>query len=150
VTSGDIQLFVAGDYVGAKFKCRVSGILSVLEADMKHARNLTMSAKELDRLEIIGRVVERANLTLQDRLVKELRLRHISTPAAGNDYLSEFCVNYNQRFGREPQSAHDAHLPLCDQEYKRVMYLVKPGSGTLALAGERCCVHEYYVGQDPK
>jgi hypothetical protein len=100
--------------------------------------------------------------------VKELRLRHISTPAVGNDYLPEFCVDYNHRFGREPQSAHNAHRPLRDQDdlgliftrqdqrkisknltfqYKRVMYLVKPGSETLALAGERCCVHEYRDGR---
>jgi len=35
--------------VGAKCKCRVSGTLSCLEADMKEAGNLKMSAKELDR-----------------------------------------------------------------------------------------------------
>ena len=34
--------------------------------------------------------VERAHLTLQDRLVKELRLRSISTLEAGNTYLPEF------------------------------------------------------------
>ncbi len=33
--------------------------MSVLEADMKDAGNLTMSTRELDRLEIIGRVLER-------------------------------------------------------------------------------------------
>ncbi len=33
--------------------------MSVLEADMKQAGNLTMSVRELDRLEIIGRVAER-------------------------------------------------------------------------------------------
>jgi hypothetical protein len=33
--------------------------VSVLEADMSDARNLTMSTKELDRLEVIGRVLER-------------------------------------------------------------------------------------------
>ena len=41
--------------------------MSVLEADMSDARNLTMSTKELDRLEIIRRVLERrerAHLTL--------------------------------------------------------------------------------------
>ena len=48
--------------------------------------------------------VERAHLTLQDRLVKELRLRSISTPEAGNAYLPVFRADYNQRFGREPLS----------------------------------------------
>ena len=37
----------------------VGRTLSVLEADMRDAETLTMSAKELDRWEIIGRVVER-------------------------------------------------------------------------------------------
>jgi mRNA-degrading endonuclease HigB of HigAB toxin-antitoxin module len=46
--------------------------------------------------------VERAHLTLQDRLVKELRLREISMPEAGNAYLPEFQADYNGRFGREP------------------------------------------------
>jgi hypothetical protein len=111
--------------------------------------------------------VERAHLTLQDRLVKELRLRSISTSEAGNAYLPLFRADYNQRFGREPVSPHDAHRPLRDDEdldliftwqeerklsrnltinYKRVMYLVEPGPETQTLAGQRCRVHEYEDG----
>jgi len=111
--------------------------------------------------------VERAHLTLQDRLVKELRLRLISTPEAGNAYLPEFRADYNRRFAREPLSSHDAHRPLRDDEdldliftwqserklaqnltfnYKRVMYLVESGPETLPLAGKRCRVHEYEDG----
>jgi hypothetical protein len=44
--------------------------------------------------------VERMNKTLQDRLVKELRLRAVSTMDAGNAFLPEFMADYNQRFGR--------------------------------------------------
>ena len=33
--------------------------MSVRETDMDGARTLTMSVKELDRLEVLGRVVER-------------------------------------------------------------------------------------------
>ncbi len=112
--------------------------------------------------------VERAHLTLQDRLVKELRLRGISTPEAGNTYLPEFRADYNQRFGREPLSPHDAHRPVRDDEdldriftwqeerklsknltlsYRRVTYLVEPGPETLLLAGERCRVHEHEDGR---
>ncbi len=112
--------------------------------------------------------VERAHLTLQDRLVKELRLQSISTPEAGNAYLPEFLADYNQRFGCEPLSPHDAHRPLRDDEdldliftwqekrklsknltinYKRVLYLVESGPETLALAGERCRVHEHEDGR---
>jgi transposase len=56
--------------------------------------------------------VERANQTLQDRLPKELRLRGISTPPAGNAYLPEFLDDFNRRFAVSPRSTHDAHRPL--------------------------------------
>ena len=60
--------------------------------------------------------VERANETLQDRLVKEMRLRGISDLQAGNAYLPEFREDYNRRFGVLPRSQHDAHRPLLTQE----------------------------------
>ena len=56
--------------------------------------------------------VERANQTLQDRLVKELRLREIDTIDTANRFLGAFMADYNQRFAVEPQSAQDAHRPL--------------------------------------
>ena len=56
--------------------------------------------------------VERANQTLQDRLVKELRLRGISDMVAGNAYLPEFRADFNRRFAVPPRSKHDAHRPL--------------------------------------
>jgi transposase len=56
--------------------------------------------------------IERANQTLQDRLVKELRLRSISDIAAGNAYLPEFRADFNRRFAVLPRSTHDAHRPL--------------------------------------
>lgn len=60
--------------------------------------------------------VERANQTLQDRLVKELRLRNLSTIEAGNQYLSEFREDFNRRFAVPPRSTHDAHRPLLKTE----------------------------------
>ena len=60
--------------------------------------------------------VERVNLTLQDRLVKELRLRGISTIAAANAYAPEFREDFNRRFAVVPASEHDAHRPLVAQE----------------------------------
>jgi hypothetical protein len=60
--------------------------------------------------------VERAHQTLQDRLVKELRLRDISTRDAANAYAPAFMEDYNRRFGREPQSTHDAHRSLLPHE----------------------------------
>src|SRR5882757_4749854 len=60
--------------------------------------------------------VERAHLTLQDRLVKELRLRGISTVAAANAYAPAFMATYNARFAKPPRSSFDAHRPLRDDE----------------------------------
>jgi transposase len=60
--------------------------------------------------------VERAHLTLQDRLVKELRLRDISTIAAANAFACVFMAAYNARFAKPPRSAYDAHRPLRDDE----------------------------------
>jgi transposase len=56
--------------------------------------------------------VERANQTLQDRLVKELRLRSICSMAEANAYLPEFVADFNRRFAVAPRSAEDAHRPL--------------------------------------
>lgn len=56
--------------------------------------------------------VERANKTLQDRLVKELRLRGISDINAANAFAAEFIADYNRRFAKPPQSPTDAHRPV--------------------------------------
>jgi transposase len=60
--------------------------------------------------------IERANQTLQDRLVKELRLCGISDMEAGNAYLPEFREDFNRRFAVLPRSHHDAHRPLLKTE----------------------------------
>jgi transposase len=60
--------------------------------------------------------VERANLTLQDRLVKELRLRGIQTMEAANAWAPAFMAAYNARFAKPPRSTFDAHRPLRDDE----------------------------------
>jgi transposase len=60
--------------------------------------------------------IERANQTLQDRLVKELRLRGISDMEAGNAYLPEFRQDFNRRFAVLPRSSHDTHRPLLKTE----------------------------------
>ena len=56
--------------------------------------------------------VERANGTLQDRLVKELRLRGLHDPVAAAPFLPEFMADYNRRFAKPPAVAYDAHRPL--------------------------------------
>jgi transposase len=53
--------------------------------------------------------VERAHLTLQDRLVKELRLEGISSIEAANAFMPSFINDYNKRFAKEPRNTHNAH-----------------------------------------
>jgi transposase len=56
--------------------------------------------------------VERANLTFQDRLVKELRLQRINTYQEANAFLPKFVAVYNRKFAVLPRSTEDAHAPL--------------------------------------
>jgi len=56
--------------------------------------------------------VERANKTLQDRLIKEMRLKGVSNIEEGNAFLEGFISEYNRRFSVEPASTNDAHKPL--------------------------------------
>jgi hypothetical protein len=56
--------------------------------------------------------IERAFGTLQDRLVKELRLAGIATIEAANNWLPGFIGAYNKRFGRAPANPKNLHRPL--------------------------------------
>jgi transposase len=112
--------------------------------------------------------VERANKTLQDRLVKELRLRGICTMEDANGYLPEFAQDYNRRFGRVARNDHDAHRPLLERDclddiftwqeerrvtaqltvhHKRTMYLLEPTPEAKAAARKRVTVVEYEDGR---
>lgn len=56
--------------------------------------------------------VERANRTLQDRLVKELRLAGIADMEAGNAFLPGFMDRYNARFAKVPRRPDNLHRAL--------------------------------------
>jgi len=56
--------------------------------------------------------IERAFATLQDRLVKELRLASVSTLAEANRFLDGYLVRFNAQFEREPKELEDLHRPL--------------------------------------
>ena len=65
--------------------------------------------------------VERLFGTLQDRLIKELRLRNISTTVEANHYLdTEFIPRFNQRFAVEPQSPVNLHRELTSAEHTQL------------------------------
>lgn len=56
--------------------------------------------------------VERAHLTLQDRLVKELRFKGISCMDDANAFAEEFIADYNRRFAKVPRHDFDVHRSL--------------------------------------
>ena len=74
--------------------------------------------------------IERTNGILQDRLVKELREKDISTIEEANLYLPTFIEEYNKRFGKVPASPFNAHHGLehnqnldeilCNKETRRI------------------------------
>jgi len=75
--------------------------------------------------------VERSFQTLQDRLVKALRLEGIASLAAANAFLPRFLARYNTRFARAPLDSRDAHRPvgmpperldwLCCEQFPRTL-----------------------------
>ena len=112
--------------------------------------------------------VERVNGTLQDRLVKALRLAGISTIEQANQFLQrEFLPRHNRRFGVRAASAIDVHrkVPLglvlgeilCVQEqrtvgcdwcvaYRQQVLQLDKRHEKMALAGRRITVLEMAWG----
>jgi hypothetical protein len=112
--------------------------------------------------------VERANQTLQDRLVKELRLQGIDTIDAANAYASEFIADFNTRFGKPPRNPKDMHRPLANHEnldgamcrkevrtlsqsltlrYDKVLFILEPTEISRPLAGQKVIVCDYPDGR---
>jgi transposase len=60
--------------------------------------------------------IERLFGTLQDRLIKEMRLAGIRTMAAANDFLDGYLPRYNQRFAVPPAQPGDLHRPVTTGE----------------------------------
>jgi transposase len=112
--------------------------------------------------------VERAHHTLQDRLVKELRLAGISTLEAANAFLPTFMADYNARFAKPPASKHDLHRPLntardlddilCWRErrqvshqlvvnYNRMKLMLRSNPVTTRLAGKTVDIYDFPDGR---
>jgi len=78
--------------------------------------------------------VERAHLTLQDRLVKELRLRKITTPETANAFAAESIVDYNRRFAKEPRHDFNVHRALdADDNLDLILTWREPGRVSKSL-----------------
>jgi len=111
---------------------------------------------------------ERANGTLQGRLVNELRVAGIRTPAAANRYLRErFIPDFNATFGRTPADptsafvpvgAHDLDQILCHEEERvvardntvhldGVVLQIDKQRGRRTCAGLRVLVRRHLSGQ---
>ncbi len=61
--------------------------------------------------------IERLFQTLQDRLVKEMRLANIKSPEEGNRFLRKiFIPKFNERFTVEPSKNGNVHKPLHKEE----------------------------------
>ena len=96
-------------------------VFRVAKKDAKGGQGMTQFGRALSELNIEilcanssqakGRV-ERMNRTLQDRLVKELRLAGITDMEAGNAFLPGFMEHHNGRFALTPARSGDLHRPM--------------------------------------
>jgi Winged helix-turn helix len=112
--------------------------------------------------------VERAHKTLQDRLVKELRLAGVCTLAEGNALLPAFMADYNARFAKPPANQKNLHRPLgagddlddafawkeertlsraLTLQYDKVMFILEPVEQAKAAIGKRVTVVDYPDGR---
>ena len=69
--------------------------------------------------------VERANETLQARLIKELREKDICSMEQGNNFMDEYTEVYNEKFGIEPYSSENAHLNVLPSHKLDQMFMLK-------------------------
>ncbi len=111
--------------------------------------------------------VERVNKTLQDRLVKEMRLEGIDTMREANEYLPTFIEQFNAKFAKEPVSPTDLHRSLTELDqldeilswqedrtvshsltvqYDRVVYLLEPTGIAKDLQRKKIRVYDYPDG----
>jgi Winged helix-turn helix len=112
--------------------------------------------------------VERSFGTLQDRLVKEMRLGGVSTIEAANAFLPGFLDSHNARFAKEPATDRDAHRALPEGtvlddvfawkeertvtlnltlQYDKVLFLLEANAITRPLARKRVTVLDYPDGR---
>jgi transposase len=153
------------------------GVFRVNRPDAARGDGMTQFGRALHELdvEIIcasspqakGRV-ERAHKTLQDRLVKELRLAGVRSVEAANAFLPAFMADYNARFAKEPRLAKDLHRPPAPHDdldealtwreertvtgsltlhYNKVLFLLEPTELARGLARKRVTVLEFPDGR---
>jgi len=69
--------------------------------------------------------IERVFGTLQDRLIKEMRLASIRTKEEANCFLKTFLPRYNERFSKVARKEGDLHRPLAKDINLREIFCLK-------------------------
>ena len=112
--------------------------------------------------------VERANRTLQDRLIKEMRLEGICSIAEANAWLPCFIEHFNQKFAKCARNSKNLHRPLTESHlelddiftwqeprkvtknltltYDKCIYLLEPIELNHKLVGQYISFLEYPDG----
>ncbi len=111
--------------------------------------------------------VERVNKTLQDRLIKELRLEGIDTIEQANAYLPTYIEQFNAKFAKEPANPTNLHRSLTELDqldeiltwqedrtvsrsltlqYDRVVYLLEPTGLAKDLQRKKVRLYHYSDG----
>ena len=116
-----VELYLKRHGAPIAFYSDKHSVFRVAKKDAKGGQGMTQFGRALCELNIEilcanssqakGRV-ERMNRTLQDRLVKELRLAGIDGMETGNAFLPAFMDDYNARFAIIPTRSDDLHRPL--------------------------------------
>jgi hypothetical protein len=131
------------------------GIFRVNAKDAQSGDGKTEFGRVAERLEIEpihaltpqakGRV-ERANQTLQDRMVKEMRLRNIDSMEAGNGFSQTYMTLWNEMFAVPPRDETSAHRPwigtpeALDDTIARREERVLSKALTFSSAGKKYCI----------
>lgn len=132
------------------------------------ARELGIECIPANTPQAKGRV-ERANQTLQDRLVKEMRLAGINDMDSANAWLPGYIADYNRRFAVVPKDPSDAHLAYpgtsaelvrtlsvqmtrtlsknLSCQYENQLLQIKTMGTGLGLRGAKVTVHEHFDGR---
>jgi transposase len=154
------------------------GIFRVNAKDAQSGDGKTEFGRVVERLDISlinaltpqakGRV-ERANQTLQDRLIKEMRLSNINSIDQAEAFLPGFMIRYNEKFAVPPADKTPAHRPwtkttddldlaLASQDervlsksltfsYGGTKYCVKTQGPGTSMRGGKVVVHQFADGR---
>lgn len=112
--------------------------------------------------------VERVNRTLQDRLVKQMRVDAIEDIDTANGWVEQFIERYNEQFSCAARSELDLHTPLRpNEDLKRILsirdtrklsnkltlqhnqrqYILHDDPSLRAMIGQPIAIHSYRDGQ---